>query len=299
MMEIRGLSKSFGGRKVLDNISFTVGEGSLCGLVGPNGAGKTTLLRTAADILRADSGRIEYDGQDHRDNPAIRQSLFFLPDEYYRLPQASPRTMARFYAGFYPSWRSDTFERLISLFELNPRKRLQGYSKGMQRQAYIAIALACRPRYLLLDETFDGLDPAKRNLVRRLLMEYIAETGACVLISSHNLLELENLCDQFVLLHHSEVLFAGDEGALHDSMTRYRLVFDQEIGRAAFDGLDCRQFTQMGNVVTVTVRGDAASTEAALRSLQPSMMESFPLSLEEIFLNETEAKGDDLTGLFG
>ncbi|HIZ19307.1 MAG TPA: ABC transporter ATP-binding protein [Firmicutes bacterium] len=299
MIEIQGVCKAFGGQKVLDDVSFTVGEGSLCGLVGPNGEGKTTLLRLASDILRADSGAIQFDGQSHRNNPAVRQSLFFLPDEYYRLPQASPRTMARFYAGFYPAWRQETFDRLIALFELNPRKRLMGYSKGMQRQAYIAIALACRPRYLLMDETFDGLDPAKRNLVRRLLMEYIAETGASVLISSHNLLELENLCDQFVLLHRHQVAFAGDEGELHHTMTRYRLVFGRPVSREDFAGLDCRQFTQAGNVVTVTIGGDPDETQAALRAMEPTLLESFPLSLEEIFLNETEAKGDDLTGLFG
>lgn len=298
MIAFQGLKKAFGGQTVLDNVTFRVEDSSLCGLVGPNGAGKTTLLRIAADIVRLDGGTILYDGQDHRENEAIRQSLFFLPDEYYRLPQATLRGMAKFYGGYYPAWKEETFRRLTALFELDERKRLQGFSKGMQRQAYLATALACRPRYLLLDETFDGLDPAKRSLVRRLLMEYIAETGASVLISSHNLAELESLCDRFVILHDHRVALTGGEEELRGSMTKFHLLFDRPVSEEDFAGLDCRSFRQENGAVTLIVRGDGGQAEAALRGMNPVRLTGSPLTLEEIFLNETEAYRDDLTDLF-
>ena len=298
MVTFQGLKKAFDGHAVLDDVSFRVEDGSLCGLVAPNGAGKTTLLRIAADIVRPDGGTILYDGRDHRENEAIRQSRFFLPDEYYRLPQATLRGMAKFYGGYYPTWKEETFRRLVALFELDERKRLQGFSKGMQRQAYLTIALACRPRYLLLDETFDGLDPAKRSLVRRLLMEYIAETGASVLISSHNLAELESLCDQFVLLHDRRVALTGGEEELRGSMTKFRLLFDRAVSPDDFAGLDCRSFRQEDGAVTLIVRGDGEQAEAALRAMNPARLTSCSLTLEEIFLNETEAYRDDLTDLF-
>ena len=175
---------------------------------------------------------------------------------------------------------------------------MQRFSKGMQRQAYLAIALACQPRYLLLDETFDGLDPGKRNLVRRILMEYIAEKEACVLLASHYLPEIENLCDHVVILNDKRVAFECDMDDVGRNIRKYRLVFRRPVEEEAFRELDYRRFAREGCVVTLMAKGDADRTEAALWAMEPVMLESFPLSLEEVFLYEMEEKRYDLTGLF-
>ena len=298
MLTIDRLSKTFDEAPVLDIVGFEVQSGSLCGLVGYNGAGKTTLMKIAADIYRADAGRVLLDGEDAVDNERVRQRLFFLPDELYRLPQATLKGMADFYSGYYPTWNEQTFQKLTEMFALNLRSRLQGFSKGMQRQAYLALALSCQPRCLLLDESFDGLDPSKRNLMRRILLEYIAEKDACVLISSHNLPELENLCDHVVLLGGGRVLMDKGLDELQAGMGKYRLVFDRDVKREDFPGLDIRQFSSSGRVITLSIQGEQERAEAALRAMNPVMLEAFPLTLAEIFISEMEEKEYDLTGLF-
>ena len=206
--------------------------------------------------------------------------------------------MAAFYSGYYPTWSADTYHKLLELFDLEEKTRIQRFSKGMQRQAYLAIALACQPHYLLLDETFDGLDPSKRNLVRRILMEYIAEKEACVLLASHNLPELENLCDHIVILNEKKVAFDCSMDDIGRDIRKYRLVFRQPVKEEQFHGLDYRRFSQDGGVISLMIRGDEETAEAALRALEPVLLESFPLSLEEVFLYEMEEKRYDLTGLF-
>lgn len=298
MLSFENISMAFDGNPVLQDVTFSVGEGSLCGLVGHNGAGKTTLLKIAADILRPDGGRVSSDGLPHRDNEEVKQRVFFLPDEPYSLPQASFRSTAAFYGGYYPTWNQQTFDRLAALFELNPRKRLAGFSKGMQRQAFLIIALACQPRILLLDESFDGVDPGKRHLLREVLLEYMAEKEASVLISSHNLPELENLCDHMILLDKGRVAYDRDMDTLLTAIRKYRLVFDRPVEEALFASLPYRRFTRSGNIVTLLIQGEAEETEAALRALSPLLVESFPLTLEEVFLYEMEETKHDLTGLF-
>lgn len=297
MLTIDHISKSFDGTAALEDVSFSVENGSICGLVGHNGAGKTTLLKIAADVLRADCGQVLLDGSPHLDNEAVRRAVFFLPDDPYSLPQSSFRGTAAFYAGFFPSWNQLTFDKLTSLFDLDPKKRLLSFSKGMQRQAFLIIALACQPRILLLDESFDGLDPAKRHLLRQVLLEYIAEKEASVLISSHNLPELENLCDHVLLLDNHTVAYDRAMDDIQTELRKYRLVFDYPVGEDAFASLNHRDYSLSGNIVTITIRDDGEA-EAALRALNPLLLETFPLTLEEVFLYEMEETQHDLTGLF-
>ena len=298
MLVCEGVTKTFEGFTALEDVSFTVGDASICGLVGFNGAGKTTLLKTAAAVYRPDKGRFLFDGRSNAEQARTRQEIFLLPDMFYCLPQATMKSMAAFYGGFYPTWNGETYRRLLELFELDERTKMQRFSKGMQRQAYLAIALACQPRYLLLDETFDGLDPGRRNLVRRILMEYIAEKEACVLLASHYLPEIENLCDHVVILNDKRVAFECDMDDVGRNIRKYRLVFRRPVEEEAFRELDYRRFAREGCVVTLMAKGDADRTEAALRAMEPVMLESFPLSLEEVFLYEMEEKRYDLTGLF-
>lgn len=298
MLVCDGITKSFEAFTAVEDVSFTVEDGSICGLVGYNGAGKTTLLKIAASIYRPNKGCFLFDGKLSTDEEKTRQEIFLLPDVFYCLPQATLRSMAAFYSGYYPTWSADTYHKLLELFDLEEKTRIQRFSKGMQRQAYLAIALACQPHYLLLDETFDGLDPSKRNLVRRILMEYIAEKEACVLLASHNLPELENLCDHIVILNEKKVAFDCSMDDIGRDIRKYRLVFRQPVKEEQFNGLDYRRFSQDGGVISLMIRGDEESAETALRALEPVLLESFPLSLEEVFLYEMEEKRYDLTGLF-
>lgn len=298
MIDILHVSKAFDGKPVLEDLSLQVENGSIYGLIGYNGAGKTTLMKMIADVYRADSGDILLDGRSSLDNEAVKRELFLLPDEFYLLAQATPRSMANFYRGFYPRWNQQTFEKICALFELDIRKRIRSYSKGMQRQAYLALALASHPRYLLLDETFDGLDPVKRNLTRQILLEYIAEREVCVLLSSHNLGELEGVCDHFGLINAHHLVFDGAMEEIQKQIAKFRLIFNHPIEEAAFQAYDYRAYSCTGNIVTLTIRGDTAAVEAQLRELAPQRIETFPLSLEEIFLNEMNEEQQDLAGLF-
>lgn len=298
MLSFEHISMAFDANSVLKDVTFTVGDGSLCGLVGHNGAGKTTLLKIAAGILRPDGGTVRSGDIFQRDNEEMKQQVFFLPDEPYSLPQSSLKSTAAFYGGYYPTWNQQTFDRLTELFQLNPRKRLSGFSKGMQRQAFLIIALACQPRILLLDESFDGVDPGKRHLLREVLLEYIAEKEASILISSHNLPELENLCDHIILLDKGRVAYDRDMDTLLSEIRKYRLVFGQPVAEGIFASLPYRNFTRSGNMVTLIIPGKQEETEAALRTLSPLLVESFPLTLEEVFLYEMEETKHDLTGLF-
>ena len=205
MIEINRVTKAFGDKTVLDNVTVTIADGSIYGLVGYNGAGKTTLLNLIAGLYRPDGGNITADTEDGKlavyGSEQVRRDLFLIPDDPYILPQASLSTMAAFYRGFYPHFSMETMEKLTEIFGLDPKKKLNGFSKGMKRQAAIILGLSSRARYLLLDECFDGLDPNIRLTVCDLLMEYMAETGATVIMASHNLHEIEHICDTVGMLN--------------------------------------------------------------------------------------------------
>ncbi len=223
MIHIHHLSKAYGDTSVLEAIDLTVADGSIYSLVGYNGAGKTTLLSLMAGILAPDSGHVTMNvGEGDEalpvfDREDVRRELFFIPDEPYILPSATMNTMASFYSGFYPRFSMETFCRLVEIFGLNPRKRIAGFSKGMKRQAAIMLGLSARTRYLLLDESFDGLDPTVRTTVCDLIMAYMADTGATVVMASHNLAAIEHICDTVGMLSGNRIVYsaAGKSILLH------------------------------------------------------------------------------------
>lgn len=215
MIEVSHISKSFGSYRALDDISFTVENGSVYGLVGYNGAGKTTLLKIIAGVYRADDGTVTIDGVAAGQNRTSEQALFIVADEPYFLPQATPLTMRSFYKGYYPAWSDEVFERLLDIFSLDARAKVAGFSKGMQRQLGILLGFATGAQSLLLDESFDGLDLAKRNLLKRLLKQYAAEKGASVILSSHNLRELEDAADQLGMIKENRLTFNGSVAEVH------------------------------------------------------------------------------------
>lgn len=298
MIQARDLTKRYGKLTALQGLNMKAEPGSIFGLVGYNGAGKTTLLKCAVGMFRPEEGKVLVEGENVYDNAAVKRSMFFVPDELFFLPQASMERMAAFYRGFYPGWSQSTFTKLAGLFKLDAKARVGGFSKGMQRQAALVLALSTRPKYLLLDELFDGLDPAKRNLARQLLLEAIAGSGMTVVISSHNLRELEDLCDRIGVINDKRIAFESSMEELRNSRRRYRVIFREPPAPEAFGGICCAKLRIEGKVAAFVARGDESEADRALAQLSPVFAEKLPMTLEEIFLDEMEAGDYDFSGIF-
>ncbi|MEI6580491.1 MAG: ABC transporter ATP-binding protein, partial [Eubacteriales bacterium] len=271
---------------------------SIYGLVGYNGAGKTTLLKTISGIYKPDSGEVKIMGENIFDNAKMKQKIFFVPDDLYFQSYANMENMARFYNGYYPKFSFDTFNKLTELFGLDKTKRINSFSKGMQRQAEMVLGMSTHPEILLLDESFDGLDPAKRNMAKKLLLEYMAEKECAIIVSSHNLHELGDICDHIGLINGQKIVLDCAVDEISGSRSKYRVVFDRDVEKADFEGIELKQFIKDGKIITLTALGDNAELEEKLRSMSPLLLEIFPLSLEEIFLEEMEGTGYDLTKIF-
>ena len=291
MIQVNGLTKKFGDFTALSALDCTIPAGCIYGLVGSNGAGKSTLLRLICGIYRPDKGNVTLDGRNIYENPELKEKLVFVPDELYFLPQANMLRMAQTYASFYPRFDRSRFSELTDAFKLNPKANLGTFSKGMRRQAATVLALACKTDFLFLDETFDGLDPIMRNLVKKVLYADVAERGATAVITSHSLRELEDTCDQLALLHKGGIVFESDVQNLKTTLFKVQIAFDHDYDHTLFSGFDVLNFTKHGSVSNLIVRGDRDKVVQALRTKSPILMEVLPLSLEEVFLYEMESLG--------
>ncbi|HOO26005.1 MAG TPA: ABC transporter ATP-binding protein [Clostridiales bacterium] len=298
MIDVINVTKKYGDFTAISDLSFKVNKASIYGLVGYNGAGKTTLLKVISGVFKPEGGKVEIFGENVYENPAVKQRLFYVPDDLYFRPYASMEKMARFYKGYYPKFSESTFNNLAEVFELDKSKRINGFSKGMQRQAELVLGLATHPDILLLDESFDGLDPAKRNVVKKLVLEYVAEKECTVIISSHNLHELGDLCDNIGLINGKKIVLDASVDELSKGRKRYRLVFDRDVIAEDFAGLEIKKFAKDGKIVSFSVSGDLDAAEAKIREMNPILIESFPLSVEEIFLEEMEGTGYDFSKIF-
>ncbi|MDW7656604.1 MAG: ABC transporter ATP-binding protein [Bacillota bacterium] len=298
MIEVRDVTKRYGKLTALENVQINVEKSSIYGLVGHNGAGKTTLLKIMMGIYRPDHGKVLADGEDVYDNALVRRTMVLIPDELYFLPQATITDMTRFYRGFYPHWSDAVAQKLVKVFGLDPQARILRFSKGMQRQAAIILALSARPSYLLLDELFDGLDPVVRNTVRRLMLEIIAGSETTVVISSHNLRELEDLCDHIGIINHRHIVYDNAVETLRAQKTRYRVVLSRDAAAEDFAAINLKDIACTGPIATFIARESEVIADDKLRQLNPVLVEKFPLTLEELFLDEMEAESHDFTGLF-
>ncbi|MBQ9552335.1 MAG: ABC transporter ATP-binding protein [Clostridia bacterium] len=298
MIEVNGITKKFGTLTAIQDISFRVESGMIYGLVGYNGAGKTTLLKTMADVYRPDSGAVLIDGEPVLDNPAVKQNLFLVPDDLFFLPYANMEQMAAFYKNYYKRFRSDTFGKLADAFGLDTKKRLNGFSKGMQRQAELVLGLSAHPNVLLLDESFDGLDPQKRAIVKNLVTQYVVETDTSVIISSHNLHELSDLCDRIGLINGKTLALDYSVEEMSHSRCKIRAVFAQEMNEEYFSGIPHGRFKKDGKIISFSTTEDPDTVTRQLQSLKPLLVEQFPLTLEEIFLEEMEGTDYDFSGFF-
>lgn len=286
MIEIQGLKKSYGTKLVLDGVHLTVPDGAKFGLVGINGAGKSTLLRLIADVLRPDEGSILLDGECVTGNAKKREELFFLPDDPYYASGTTVAKLIDLYRTFYPFDRA-LFDKYASIFGLQLLTPIRNFSKGMKRQAFAALALACRPRYLLLDEAFDGLDPLARLELKRGLIE---QEDCTVLISSHSLRELEDICSGFALLDGGTIADAGD---IHDALGKvhkFQFALEREVRREDIP-FECLSFEAEGRVAKIIVRGEAEYILRMLEALHPLFVEEIAVDFEELFLCEVQKRG--------
>ncbi len=286
MIEIQGLKKSYGTKLVLDGVHLTVPDGAKFGLVGINGAGKSTLLRLIADVLRPDEGVILLDGESVTGNAKKREELFFLPDDPYYASGTTIAKLIDLYRAFYPFDRA-LFDKYASIFGLQLLTPIRNFSKGMKRQAFAALALACRPRYLLLDEAFDGLDPLARLELKRGLIE---QEECTVLISSHSLRELEDICSGFALLDGGTIADAGD---IHDALGKvhkFQFALEREVRREDIP-FECLSFEAEGRVAKIIVRGEPEYILRMLEALHPLFVEEIAVDFEELFLCEVQKRG--------
>ena len=286
MIEVQAVSKSFDGFKALDGLSMTVPTGAIYGLVGPNGAGKSTILRHITGVYQQDSGLVLVDGQTVYENPAKRR-MAVIPDELYYFGSASTRDMARFYKGIYPRFDEKRYETLREVFRTVDEKRpIRRLSKGMQKQAAFWLALCLRPEVLVLDEPVDGLDPVMRRQVWSLLMSDVAQDGTTVLVSSHNLRELEDVCDHVGILSHGKVLVERSLSDLQENLVKMQVVFQTRDLPELPEDMEVLNVQQVGRIHTLIVRGRADEVTNRLAVYSPILMDALPLTLEEIFIYE-------------
>ena len=280
MLEIQNLTKSFGSFKALDALSMTVPKGAVYGLVGPNGAGKSTAIRHMTGVYRPDSGAVTVEGQPVYENPAVKARIGYIPDEIFFFPSATLEEMRSYYRGIYPSFDDDLFVRLYDIFQLPAKGQLRRFSKGMQKQAAFHLAICTRPELLILDEPVDGLDPVMRRQVWSLILSDVAQRGTTVLISSHNLRELEDICDHVGIMDHGKMLLERSLADMQGSTVKLQLV-----GQAP-EGLEILHETNSGRLRTLVVRGTPQDITRQVQAMSPAYFDVLPLSLEEIFIYE-------------
>ena len=286
MLEAKNVVKTFDGFRALDSLNMTVPKGAVYGLVGPNGAGKSTIIRHLAGIYRQDSGEVLLDGQPEYENPAVKRRRTVIGDDWYYFPQANIREMARFFAGLYPAFSWERYEKLKQVFPLDEKMMLRRMSKGMQKQAAFWLAVCCMPEYLILDEPVDGLDPVMRRQVWSLLLGDVSERGTTVLVSSHNLRELEDVCDHVGILNRGQVLLERSLSDLQDNTVKLQVAYAGVTEPMLPSELNILHRSHVGRVYTYIVRGSRAEILRRMEITEPILLESIPLTLEEIFIYE-------------
>ncbi len=293
MITTNNLSKNFGDFKALESITCNIPDGSIYGMVGSNGAGKSTFLRIITGVYKADTGSALIDGKEVWENPDVKRRIAYVPDELYFLAGASINRMAKMYKSIYPDFDIDKCNKLVKLFGLDPKKPVNTFSKGMKRQAAVLLALSTKPDYIFFDETFDGLDPVMRNLVKKLICDDVIERNATAVITSHSLRELEDTCDQLALLHKGGLVLQNDVENLKTTQYKIQAAFHEDYCQQDFEklGINVQRFTKQGSVINMIVKSDRTEANAKIRSMNPMLLEILPLSLEEVFTFEMDALG--------
>ncbi len=291
MIQAEHLTMKFDDFTALNDMNCTIPDGCIYGLVGSNGAGKSTFLRLISGVYRPQSGTILIDSLPVWDNPDAKNMICYVPDDLYFMPQASMKKMAGFYKAIYKNFDMERFHSLSATFGLDTDANIGTFSKGMRRQAATILAMSTMPKYLFFDETFDGLDPVMRNLVKQIIYNDVMERKTTTIITSHSLRELEDTCDQLALLHKGGIVFESDIQNLKTSLFKIQTAFTEPFGREKFAGIDIVNYHQSGSVANLIVRGERDEVSAKIRQMSPVLLDVLPLSLEEVFIYEMEALG--------
>lgn len=290
MIEIRNLSHSLGGKLVLREINLDIPDNTVLGIVGINGAGKSTLLRLLSGVYLPDEGEIFYDGA----SPALaetRKDIFFLPDDPYFTAFMTPLSLYEYYKPFYPQMDKKVFESLLEAYKIDTGGKVRNFSKGMRRQVFIALALAVKPKYLLLDEAFDGLDPLSRKIFKDAIIDLVESGQTTVLIASHSLRELEDFCDRFILIDSNRIKSQGDIAEHVGRLCKFELAFTEAATAEIFHGLPIVSLIVKNRFVQIVLEGDAVEMRQRLEALSPAVMDEMPLDFEETFIHDVRKEG--------
>lgn len=297
MIEIKKLTKNFDDFTALKEADLFIEKGTVYGLVGPNGSGKTTLIKCLCGVYRTDSGTIMVDGEPVYDNPLLKERIAYIPDDLYFPATYTPRDMANFYSTMYPTFSWEKYEALGRLFQLDEKKRIAHFSKGMQKQVAFWVCMSCCPEVIILDEPVDGLDPVMRKKVWGIILQEVEERGVTVLISSHNLRELEDVCDHVGILHQGEVLLQKALSDMKSDTFKLQLAFDGEFPQALSEKLSVLNHTQTGRVHLLIIRGRREEILQQVEEFSPILADLIPLTLEEVFIYELGGKGYDFKNI--
>ncbi len=297
MIEAKNLTKKYESFKAVDNIDLVIQDANVFGLVGTNGAGKSTFMKMAAGILKPDTGSILIDGDTVFEKPLTKERFFYISDDQYFFSNAFPDDMMSFYANIYPKFDKERYNQLIKAFELPQKRKISTYSKGMKKLLAIIYGLSAKTPYLFCDETFDGLDPVMRQAVKSIIAGDMSDRGLTPVITSHNLRELEDICDHVGLLHKGGILLSEDLDNMKINIHKVQCVLRPENSIRDLDDLNIIINEKRGSLFTLTIRGSEEEIDSSIKRLEPVFYEMVPLTLEEIFISETEVKGYDIKKL--
>lgn len=297
MIEIKNLSKVFDDITAVNQVNLTVQDGIVFGLLGTNGAGKSTLLRMLAGVLRPDIGDILVDGDLVWENPEVAGKVFYISDDQFYFPNGNAEELAAYYKCYYPEFDEKRFRKFLIKFGLDSKRKIKTFSKGMKKQLSILIGICANVKYLLCDETFDGLDPVMRQGIKSIFAQEMEERGLTPIIASHNLRELEDICDSIGLLHKGGILLSKDMEQLKSSFLKVQCVLPEECDEVIKAVLDIIKISRRGKLLTMTVRGEEGTVIPVIENMKPIYCEALPLTLEEIFISEMEVVGYDIKNL--
>ncbi|MEG1067373.1 MAG: ABC transporter ATP-binding protein [Anaerovoracaceae bacterium] len=296
MIEIKGLYKSFDGFQALHNLDLSVQKGSIYGLIGTNGAGKTTIIKHLAGVLRQDKGEITYDNVPVWENEDVKQQIGYIPDELYFQNGFTLFAMGKYYSRIYKNWNEDRFQKMVAVFNLNGRKKLRNFSKGMKKQAAFSLVMSTMPAYLILDEPIDGLDPIVRKLVWQYIVEDVAERELSVLVSSHNLREMEGICDSIGVIAKGQMKLQRDLDELKNDMHKVQVAFGKNNPNPnPYEGLNVLQKESRNSIDLLLIKDKREKVEEIIYKSNPILFDLLPLSLEEIFIHELGGDNNEIT----
>ena len=298
MIKITNLNKSFGNKKVLENLNCNIKTNSIYGFVGANGAGKSTLLRIINDVYKADSGTIEIDEKNIENNQELKQKLVFVPDDLYFFPNYTLKDIAQFYNSLYKNFDMEYLKKLAETLKLDMNSKIQNFSKGMKRQCALICAICTNADYMFFDETFDGIDPVVRGLLKKIIAKQMEKKETTIIMTSHNLRELEDICDNLALIYKGGILFESEVNTLKTNMFKVQISLKNDFDKDTFKDLEILNFKKIGSVATIIIKGEKEKEIEKLQLLNPVILDMLPVTLEEMFIYEMEVLGYEFNQVF-